>query len=167
MIDQKWTWEVAYKKWFFLRFFLLLVVLGLCIILAYITFHREPENILAVDSKSLNNIFTGSWGWTIYEGTPNESSFGLNLVQNSDRVTGSYCASAFAGGKSDCDPEDKASINGVVHGQEADVTIHDAWMGGNLKAKIKYIHGNLEWQITNPPQAEYYIPDQATLKHVK
>ncbi len=36
-----WSWEHAYKKLFFLRFFLLLVVLGLSIALLYITFCAE------------------------------------------------------------------------------------------------------------------------------
>ncbi len=34
----KWDWEVAYKKWFFIRFSLLLIVLALTIVLAYVTF---------------------------------------------------------------------------------------------------------------------------------
>src|SRR4051812_20469862 len=37
MKHHHWTWEMAYKKWFFLRFFLLLVVLGLSIGLLCIT----------------------------------------------------------------------------------------------------------------------------------
>lgn len=40
---QKWNWEIAYKKWFFLRFFLLLVALGLCITLAYFQFVKVPH----------------------------------------------------------------------------------------------------------------------------
>ncbi len=39
MIKHKnWTWEKAYKKWFFLRFTLLLIVLALVIVQAYLTF---------------------------------------------------------------------------------------------------------------------------------
>jgi hypothetical protein len=64
MKDQRWTWEVAYKKWFFLRFFLLLVVLGLCIVLAYITFHQSPEQISQApvnQNSELQNRYAGRY----------------------------------------------------------------------------------------------------------
>lgn len=66
---QKWTWEIAYKKWFFLRFFLLLVALGLCIVLAYVTFHKEPEYVKSnfvqpkhsIASTTLTSFDTKDW----------------------------------------------------------------------------------------------------------
>lgn len=48
--EQKWTWEVAYKKWFFIRFTLLLIAFGLALALAYIQFVKVPQyNRLASD----------------------------------------------------------------------------------------------------------------------
>jgi hypothetical protein len=49
-----WTWETAYRKWFILRFTLLLVALALAIILAYLYFVDLPayQNLAAVQNAA-------------------------------------------------------------------------------------------------------------------
>jgi hypothetical protein len=54
MNDSKWTWEVAYKKWFFVRFFLLLVALGLTILLAFLTFNKQEETVPVAENVSVH-----------------------------------------------------------------------------------------------------------------
>jgi hypothetical protein len=62
--NEKWTWEIAYKKWFFLRFFLLLLALALTITLAYITFcNKNKTEDYPYESTPVvkHTIDTSSW----------------------------------------------------------------------------------------------------------
>ena len=168
----QWNWEIAYKKWFFVRFFLLLVALGLAVALAYITFDTQKDAPVAVESQrvfssatsSQENAFDGSWSFISNEGTPYESSFGLDLKQQNDKLSGSYCAVGQGGAKSDCgDPNDTTSVTGTIIGNTATVKLYDDYAKLVLNAKILLKQGKLEWRLINPPQAEYYVPDNATL----
>ena len=41
--EMRWNWEQAYKKWFALRFIMLLIALALSLYLAYLYFIKIPE----------------------------------------------------------------------------------------------------------------------------
>ncbi len=49
-----WGWEQAYKKWFALRFFLLLIALALSLYLAYLYFVKMPELEMAAALQSVS-----------------------------------------------------------------------------------------------------------------
>src|SRR3989344_2373477 len=53
--NKNWNWEIAYKKWFWVRFVLLLIALGLCSVLAYIQFRKDPESAVVVNQASNTN----------------------------------------------------------------------------------------------------------------
>jgi hypothetical protein len=56
--SKEWTWETAYRKWFILRFTLLLIALALSIILAYLYYVNLPEykNLAAIQNASRVNL---------------------------------------------------------------------------------------------------------------
>jgi hypothetical protein len=92
-----WTWEAAYKKWFFLRFFLLLVVLGLSIALLCITRCNQKYDVAGTGKntythKQTKNLIEGEYANV----TRPEASIKLIHVSDNDYALYGFAINASA-----------------------------------------------------------------------
>ena len=89
------------------------------------------------------------------------TGFMLDLRQDWKNVYGQHSIVAQGGNKIDAL---EASINGSLQGKVATVQFQSSFAANPGTAKITYIDVNtIQWEITDPPQGEYYLPEKATL----
>jgi hypothetical protein len=118
-----------------------------------------------VSHKPSDNLkrFLGSW-----EINDNNSSlwFGFNLNAHTpiDEVYGSYCAGTSNGDRIDCNPYDRDSMIGKLVDDTIYITFVNDYGGGIGKATLKYnLDNTLTWTITQNPEGEFYIPENASM----
>jgi hypothetical protein len=98
--------------------------------------------------------FTGHW-------EDSSSAFSLDLSQAGEQIAGSHTVVAQQGNK--IDSLDK-SIEGSVQGNMAVINFQSSFATNSGAAQITFIDQNtIFWKVTNPPDGEYYLPNEATL----
>ena len=109
---------------------------------------------LPAPSSSSPVDFTGHW-------EDAASAFSLDLSQNGEQLQGSHVVVAQQGSK--IDSLDK-SIEGSIQGKTAVVHFQSSFTANSGIAQITFIDANtILWKVTNPPDGEYYLPNEATL----
>jgi hypothetical protein len=108
-------------------------------------------------------IFSGHWEGSRDAGE-DTASLSLSLIQNNDKLTGSYCYIARNGRRIDC-PDDRAlNLQGSVKGSIATVVFDSSFGGKNGKAVLRVNGNKMQWELTLTPQdGEYYTPDKFSL----
>ncbi|MBC8486534.1 MAG: hypothetical protein ISS16_03505 [Ignavibacteria bacterium] len=114
-----------------------------------------------------NSYFTSFQGkWTSVD---EDISLDLDLFQTGDELTGYHCSVTKHAQRIDCalESDDMGySIDGIVKGNQANVTFLSTYCMKYGKAKI-VMHGDyLYWEVTEFPDGEFWLPLSAILKRV-
>jgi len=114
-----------------------------------------------------NSDFTSFQGkWTSVD---EDLSLDLDLFQTGDELTGYHCSVTKHAQRIDCALESDNmgySIEGIVKGNQADVTFLSTYCMKYGKAKI-VMHGDyLYWEVTEFPDGEFWLPLSAVLRRV-
>ena len=89
------------------------------------------------------------------------SAFSLDLSQDGEQLQGNHTVVAQQGNK--IDSLDK-SIEGSIQGNTAVINFQSSFATNSGVAQIVFIDQNtIFWKVTNPPDGEYYLPNEATL----
>ena len=89
------------------------------------------------------------------------TGFTLDLFQDWKNIYGDHTVVAQDGNKID---SLEASINGTLNGQVATVQFQSSFTADTGTAQITYLDVNtIQWTIIDPPDGEYYLPQEATL----
>jgi len=104
--------------------------------------------------------FSGQWGAESDspDGTP-LSTLSLNLVQQGQNVTGTYCYVTQRGSRIDCPEQGVENLHGTVKGASATVVFDSSFGGEKGKAELTLNDGKLSWSLLAEPQGrEFYAP---------
>jgi hypothetical protein len=108
--------------------------------------------------------FQGKW-----TSVDEDISLDLDLFQTGDELTGYHCSVTKHAQRIDCFLESDNmgySIDGIVKGNQADVTFLSTYCMKYGKAKI-VMHGDyLYWEVTEFPDGEFWLPLSAILKRI-
>lgn len=112
--------------------------------------------------NSYSEDFQGKW-------TSVDEDISLDLFQTGDELTGYHCSVTKHAQRIDCalESDDMGySIDGIVKGNQANVTFLSTYCMKYGKAKI-VMHGDyLYWEVTEFPDGEFWLPLSAILKRV-
>jgi len=98
--------------------------------------------------------FTGHW-------EDASSNFSLDLSQAGEHLQGSHVVVAQQGNRIDSMDN---SIEGSIQGNIAVIHFQSSYTTNTGVAQITFIDKNtISWKVTNPPDGEYYLPNEATL----
>ena len=92
--------------------------------------------------------------------------FGIHLHQKENHLFGWHSGSTKNGNRTDTavDGEGDPSIEGLIEGRTALVTVHGAYSDALLKVKLTLHKKNMDWKIVEVVKdGERYIPKNATL----
>ncbi len=103
--------------------------------------------------------FNGTWNWS-----STTANFTLVISQVNNIVTGNHCSVSDNGERIDCAESTESSINGTVQGNYLTVTFTSSFSMEKGIAIIRWIdNSSIEWEITQKPKGEYFIPNKVIL----
>lgn len=104
--------------------------------------------------------FSGKWQG---EGDA-ASTFSLQLSQQNNKLTGSYCFITQGGKRIDCPDEQQQNLSGEIKNNIANITFNSTFGGVEGKATLTLSGEKLQWRMTRPPvNGDYYAPEHYTL----
>ncbi len=105
-------------------------------------------------------LFSGQWSAESdsQDGTP-LSTLSLNLVQQGQNLTGTYCYVTQRGARIDCPEQGVENLHGIVNSESATVVFDSSFGGEKGKAELTLNDGKLSWSLLAEPQGgEFYAP---------
>ncbi len=110
------------------------------------------------------NEITDTWYWESENG---KHTLELYLTQDGNTITGKHCCVYNDGKRIDCvDQESENSISLTsTNSNIFQGTLRSSFSDSNIDIRITHNTNNntLFFEVVNPPSAEYYLPDSATL----
>ncbi|WP_342325082.1 hypothetical protein AAEY27_10065 [Kosakonia sp. BYX6] len=102
------------------------------------------------------DLFSGKW-----QGDDDfTSTFSLKLLQQNNKLTGSYCFITRGGNRIDCADEEQNNLSGEAKNNVATITFDSTFGGKNGKATLVVDGEKMQWQLTQPPaKGNYYAPE--------
>lgn len=116
-----------------------------------------------LEGRKLQNqteLFSGKW-----HGEENSAStFSLQLSQQNNKLSGSWCFITQGGNRIDCPDEQQQNLAGEVKDNVATITFNSTFGGVNGKATLTISGETLQWRMIQPPvNGDYYAPERYTL----
>lgn len=148
----------------------------------YLPDHFAGQDLRAVAVSPVGEVWVGSFGAGLTVFTPPDAAadfrgewqsrqpnfpFTLTLTQTGMQLQGWHCGTLPDASRTDCLPADSPeySVVGSIQGTTAEVQITSHYGGGVGRAVLTYTNGTLLWSLVEPPEAEFYLPQQASLVH--
>ncbi|WP_455819471.1 hypothetical protein [Pseudomonas cerasi] len=117
---------------------------------------------LSISSLSLfaSDDFTGQWsGQEKNDNGSLHSTLTLNLKQDNNIITGSYCYVTRGGKKIDCPEDDGSNLKGTANGRKAFIEFDSSFGGVKGKANLELKDNKALWElIKDPENGEFYAP---------
>ncbi len=103
--------------------------------------------------------FTGSW-----TSSNSTSDFTLTLNQSNNYISGCHCSIFNNGSKMDCSDDNTITLTGNIVNNNITANFISCYSNKSGTASIKPLNSNcIEWEITQEPNGEYYIPQKIKL----
>ncbi|GAB4413126.1 MAG: hypothetical protein Fur0044_07450 [Anaerolineae bacterium] len=146
----------------------------------YLPEHFAGQDLRAVSVSPAGQVWVGSFGAGLtvftppdavadfkgeWQTSPPDFPFDLTLTQTGTQLQGWHCGTLPDASRTDCLPAGSAeySVVGAIQGTTAEVQITSHYGGGVGHAVLTYTNGALLWSLVEPPEGEFYLPQQAAL----